>query len=93
MLKDFKTKRVARRQGYGLRGPSLSSTSILMSSEMSTLRQQLANSLKAQEELRRQYEDSQKQTQDQAAIQAHMQSQIQLLLSRVGMDGSGDSES
>ena len=64
VIENLLGKRVTRRQGYRSRGPSLSSTSISMLSEMSTLRQQLADSLKAQEELRRQYEDSQKQTQD-----------------------------
>ena len=92
VIENLLGKRVARRQGYRSRGPSSSSASILVSSEMSTLRQQLADSLKAQEELRRQYEESQKQMQDQAAMQVHMQSQIQLLLSRVGMDGSCSSE-
>ena len=86
VIENLLGKRVARRQGYHSRGPSSSFTSILVSFEMSTLRQQLADSLKAQEELRRQYEDSQKQMQNQAAMQVHMQSQIQLLLSRVGID-------
>ncbi|XXG62964.1 hypothetical protein AAC387_Pa05g1247 [Persea americana] len=69
VIENLLGKRVARRQGYRSRGPSSSSASILVSSEMSTLRQQLADSLKAQEELRRQYEESQKQMQDQAAMQ------------------------
>ena len=86
VIENLLGKRVARRQGYRSRGPSSSSSGILISSEMRTLRQQLDDSLKAQEELRRQYEDSQKQMQDQATVQVHMQSQIQLLLSRVGME-------
>ena len=58
VIENLLGKRVARRQGYHSRGPSSSFTSILVSFEMSTLRQQLADSLKAQEELRRQYEES-----------------------------------
>ena len=47
VIENLLGKRVARRQGYRSRGPSSSSSGILMSSEISTLRQQLVDSLKA----------------------------------------------
>ncbi|XXG55052.1 hypothetical protein AAC387_Pa03g2786 [Persea americana] len=103
-------KRVARRQGYRSRGPASIPSSTVATTEVSSLRQQLAESQRAQEELRRQCEEAQKGQeelwrqceeaqkgqedlrrqqevmQDQAATQA---SQIQILLQRAGLGGSG----
>ena len=107
-------KRVARRQGYRSRGPASIPNSNVAATEVISLRQQLAESQsaqeelrrqcevaqKGQEELRRQYEEAQKGQEDlrrqqevmqeQAATQA---SQIQMLLQRAGLIGSGSTGS
>ncbi|XXG79859.1 hypothetical protein AAC387_Pa09g0838 [Persea americana] len=52
LIEGVPGKRAARRQGYHLRGPASIPSSTVATTEVSSLRQQLAKSQRAQEELR-----------------------------------------